>query len=195
MPKIKLSDITFVIPTNRKYIKTLESIPKESKYLIQREPTRGEARNRGVELAETDYIAFCDDDIEFSKLFLDYVISLTTDRTIVGLQAYYPSPFLLSRFMFFKKSIWEDIGGLLHVQHGEETEWLIRALEKDYKLIGVPRESVIHVEHLVSKYKKEYLNLLWLIKLHPTFPIRIIKSVLFKMKHSSYEDKQTLPMK
>ncbi len=195
MPEIKLSDITFVIPTNRKYIKTLESIPKESKYLIQRESTRGEARNRGAELAGTDYIAFCDDDIEFSKLFLDYVISLTTDRTIVGLQAYYPSPFLLSRFMFFKKSIWEDIGGLLHVQHGEETEWLIRALEKDYKLIGVPRESVIHVEHPVSKYKKEYLNLLWLIKLHPTFPIRIIKSVLFKMKHSSYEDKQTLPMK
>ena len=178
MPEINLSDITFVIPTNRKYIKTLESIPKESKYLIQREPTRGEARNRGV---------------EFSRLFLDYVISLTTDRTIVGLQAYFPSPFLLSRFMFFKRSIWEDVGELLPVQHGEETEFLIRALEKDYKLIGVPRESVIHIEHPISKYKKEYLNLLWLIKLHPTFPIRIIKSVLFKMKHSSYEDKETLP--
>lgn len=195
MPEIKLSDITFVIPTNRKFIITLESVPKESKYLIQREPTRGEARNKGVELAETDYIAFCDDDIIFSKLFLDYIVSLTTDNTIIGLQAYYPSPFLLSRFMFFKRTIWEDIGKLLPVQHGEETEWLIRTLEKDYKLIGVPRESVYHFEHPISKYKKEYLNLLWLIRLHPTFPIRIIKSILFKMKNSSYEDNKTLPTK
>lgn len=195
MPEIKLFDITFVIPTNRSFVRTLRSIPKESKILIQREPTRGEARNRGVELAETKYIAFCDDDIEFSRLFLDYVISLTTNRTIVGLQAYYPSPFLISRFMFFKKSIWKDIGKLLHIQHSEETEWLIRALEKDYKLIGVPRESVTHYEHPISKYKKEYLNLLWLIKLHPTFPIRIIKSILFKMKRSSYIDSKTLPIK
>lgn len=193
--KIDYSDITFVIPTNRKYIKTLESIPKESKYLIQREVTRGEARNRGVELAKTDYIAFCDDDIKFSKTFLEYVVSLANNRTIIGLQAYYPSPFLISRFMFFKKSIWEDVGKLMEIQHGEETEWLIRALEKDYKLIGVPRESVYHEEHPISKHKKEYLNLLWLIKLHPTFPIRIIKSILFKMKHSSYEDTKTLPTK
>ena len=83
----------------------------------------------------------------------------------------------------------------MEIQHGEETEWLIRALEKDYKLIGVPRESVYHEEHPISKYKKEYFNLLWLLKLHPTFPIRIIKSILFKMKNSSYEDKQTLPTK
>jgi len=195
MPEIKFSDITFVIPTNHKFIKTLESIPKESQVRIQREDTRGEARNRGVETATTEYICFCDDDIEFTELFLKYVISLASERTIIGLQAYYPSMLLLSRFMFFKRSIWEDIGGLLHVQHGEETEFLIRALEKNYKLIGVPRESVIHQEHPVSKFKKEYLNLLWLIKLHPTFPIRIIKTILFKMEHSSYEDNKTLPTK
>lgn len=189
---IEYEDITFVIPTNHKYIKTLESIPKESKVLIQREATRGEARNRGVKLAKTEWIAFCDDDIEFTETFLKYVLSLASDRTIVGLQAYYPSPFLISRFMFFKRSVWEDIGELLEVQHGEETEWLIRALEKDYKLIGIPRESVYHEEHPISKDKKEYLNLLWLLRLHPTFPIRIIKSILYKMKHSSYEDIKTL---
>jgi glycosyltransferase involved in cell wall biosynthesis len=193
MPEIKLSNITFVIPTNRKYVRTLKFIPKESEVNIQREITRGEARNRGVELAETEWIAFCDDDIEFTETFLNYVISLANDRTIIGLQAYYPSPFLISRFMFFKRSVWEDLGGLLEIQHGEETEWLIRALEKDYKLIGVPRESVYHEEHQVSKYKKEYINLFNLIRLHPWFPIRIIKSILFKMNNSSYEDKKTLP--
>jgi len=190
---IEYKDITFVIPTNHEYIKTLESIPKESKVNIQREDTRGEARNRGVELATTDYICFCDDDIEFTEIFLKYVLSLVNDRTIVGLQSFYPSPLLISRFMFFKRNIWEDIGGLLEVQHGEETEWEIRALEKGYKLVGVPRESVIHIEHPVSKAKKEYMNLFWLIKLHPTFPIRIIKTILFKMKHSSYIDDKSLP--
>ena len=193
MAEIKLSDITFVIPTNHKYIKTLESVPKESQVRIQREDTRGSARNAGVVSATTEWIAFCDDDIKFTETFLKYVLSLADERTIIGLQAYYPSPFLISRFMFFKRSVWEDIGGLLEVQHGEETEWLIRAMEKDYKFIGIPRESVIHNEHPVSKAKKEYLNLLWLIKLHPYFPIRIIKSILFKMKHSSYEDNKTLP--
>ena len=188
-------DITFVIPTNRSYIRTLKSVPDESKYLIQREVTKGEARNKGAELAETEYIAFCDDDIELSKTFLDYVMSLSNDRTIIGLQAYYPSPFLISRFMFFKKSIWEDVGRLLEWHHGEETEWLIRALEKGYKLIGVPRESVYHHEHPISTYKKEYINLLTLIRLHPTFPIRILKSILYKMEHSSYEDCVTLPVR
>ncbi len=192
---INYSDITFVIPTNRDYIRTLGSVPLESKIRIQREATRGEARNKGIELAETQWIAFCDDDIEFTKTFLDYVISLSNERTIIGLQGYYPSPLLISRFMLFKKDIWEDIGKLLHVQHSEETEWEIRALEKGYKLIGIPRESVYHHPHEKSKYKKEYLNLLWLIKLHPTFPIRIIKTILFKMKNSSYEDNTTLPFR
>lgn len=193
MVEIKLSDITFVIPTNHKYIKTLESIPKESQVRIQREVTRGEARNAGVASATTEWIAFVDDDIEFTETFLKYVLSLANERTLIGLQAYYPSPLLLSRFLFFKKDIWTNIGGLLHVQHGEESEWEIRALENDYKLIGVPRESIIHIEHPVSKDKKEYMNLFWLIKLHPTFPIRIIKTILFKMKNSSYIDDKTLP--
>ncbi len=190
---IEYKDITFVIPTNHEYIKTLESIPKESKVNIQREKTRGEARNRGVELATTEYICFCDDDIEFTEIFLKYVLSLVDDRTIVGLQAYYPSPLLISRLILFKRSIWENIGGLLEVQHGEESEWEIRALEKGYKLVGVPRESVTHIEHPISKAKKEYINLLWLIKLHPTFPLRILKTILFKMKYSSYIDDKSLP--
>jgi len=195
MAEINYSDITFVIPTNRSFIRTESSVPKESNILIQREVTRGEARNAGAKLAKTEYIAFCDDDIEFSKLFLDYAISLIDDRTIIGLQAYYPSPFLISRFMLFKKSIFDDVGELFPWQHGEETEWLIRAWEKGYKLVGVPRESVYHKEHTISMYKNDYLILLRIIRLHPHFLINIIKSVLFKMKYSNYDDKNTLPIK
>jgi glycosyltransferase involved in cell wall biosynthesis len=192
---IEFKDITFVIPTNKDVIETLNSIPKGSQIQIRREKTRGSARNAGIEAATTEYIALCDSDISFSEDFLRYVISLTTEKTIVGLQAYYPSPLLISRFMFFKKKIWEDVGSLKEVQHGEETEWLIRALKKGYKLIGVPRESVYHYPHKVSAYKKEYKNLLWLLRLHPDFTLRIIKAILYKMKKSSYEDAVTLPRK
>ncbi len=189
---MEFKDITFVIPTINKEVKTLESIPKECQVRIQREKTRGEARNCGVLSSTTDYIAFCDSDIKFSQLFLEYIMSITNDRTIVGLQAFYPSPFLLSRFMFFKKSIWDDVGELMPVQHGEETEWLLRAIEKDYKIIGVPRESIYHYPHKKSEQKKEVNNLLWLLRLHPMFPIRVLRSVIFKMKESSYEDDVSL---
>src|SRR4030067_1382796 len=106
---MNLSDITFVIPTNHEYVKTLESIPKESPYFVIREGTRGEARNIGARLAKTEYICFCDDDIEFTEIFLKYVLSLANESTIIGLQAYWPSPLLLSRFMLLKKCIWDDV--------------------------------------------------------------------------------------
>lgn len=192
---IKLSDITFVIPSKDGVVRTIESIPKDCHIRIQKEKTRGEARNCGVLSSTTNYIAFCDSDIRFSWLFLEHVISLADNKTIIGLQSYWPSPFLLSRFMFFKKSIWDDVGALKLVQHGEETEWEIRALKKGYKLLGLPRESVYHYPHKKSTYKKEFSNLLWLLRLHPTFPIRILRSVMFKMKKSSYEDTVSLRFK
>jgi GT2 family glycosyltransferase len=97
--------------------------------------------------------------------------------------------------MMFPRSIWDDVGPLHEVQHGEETEWCIRAVEKGYKLIGVPRESVYHHPHAKSEYKKEYNNLLWLLKLHPTFPFRVLKSVFYKMSRSNYDDDATLKYK
>lgn len=193
--KINYEEITFVIPSLDTNIPTLNSIPKESDHIIRFDDSRGKARNEGVKQVNTEYIVFADSDIDFSLVFLEYVTSLVDNRTIVGLQGYYPSPFLISRFMIFKKSAWEDIGPLCEVQHGEETEWCIRAIKKGYKLLGVPRESVYHHPHIKSEYKKEYSNLLWLIKKHPTFPIRVLKSILYKMKVSNYEDTDTLKHK
>lgn len=195
--KIKLSSITFVIPVSpdQEIIRTLESIPKECHILIQREKTRGEARNIGAKLAITDYICFCDSDIKFSEDFLRYVVSLATDKNIIGLQAYYPSPLLISRFLFMKKSIWEDVGEMIHIQHGEETEFLIRCIMKNYVLVSVPRESVYHYPHKKSVHKKEYTNLFRLLWLHPGFFLRILRTVIYKMKVSNYTDETSLPYK
>lgn len=187
MQEIKYSDITFVIPTNRDYIRTLESIPKECSIIICREYTQGKARNEGVKKSKTEWIVFADDDIKFTREFFTYVLQLAENNpdTIIGLQGYMPSIWLISRFMLFKKSIFDTVGYLKEVRHGEETEWEIRAEKKGYKLIAIPRESVYHFPHEKGKFKNEIKNIFWLLYLHPDLIIRTIKKIINKIIKSS----------
>ena len=48
---VSLSDISFVIPTNRQTIHTINSIPKECEIIISHEKPLGAARNEGISLA------------------------------------------------------------------------------------------------------------------------------------------------
>jgi GT2 family glycosyltransferase len=185
MADIKLSEITFVIPTAKDEVKTLESIPSECTVIVRRDDSQGKARNAGVYESTTEWIAFADDDIKFNKVFLDFVLQLADKNKIVGLQGYYPSPGLISRFMFFHQSVFDAIGPLKEVRHGEETEWLIRAGKAGYKLVGLPREGVYHYPHSKSTNKNEFKNLIWLLWLHPDLITRAIKTVVNKMIKSS----------
>jgi len=182
---IELKDITFVIPTAKDEVKTLESIPAECKIIVRRDDSQGKARNAGVYESKTDWIAFADDDIKFTSTFLDFVLQLAEKNKIIGLQGYAPSPWLISRFMFFHRSVFETIGPLKEVRHGEETEWLIRAGKAGYKLIGLPRESVYHYPHSKATNKNEFKNLFWLLWLHPDLITRGIMTVINKMLKSS----------
>lgn len=182
---IKLKDITFVVPTNKDCVVTLESIPSECCTIVREDATQGRARNEGVKESKTEWIAFADDDIRFTPVFLDFVLQLADKESIVGLQGYAPSPWLISRFMFFHRSAFKTIGPLREVRHGEETEWLIRAREAGYKLRGLPRESVYHYPHVKTMNKNEFRNLAWLIWLHPGIVTRGIKTVVGKMLKST----------
>jgi len=64
---VSLSDISFVIPTNRQIIHTINSIPKECEIIISHEKPLGAARNDGIERATRKWIILCDDDISFSN--------------------------------------------------------------------------------------------------------------------------------
>lgn len=180
-----LEDITFVIPTAKNVVQTTDSIPKECKIIIRKDYTQGKARNEGVYLSKTDWIAFADDDIKFNKVFLDFVMQLADKTCIVGLQGYAPSLWLISRFMFFHRSVFETIGPLKEVRHGEETEWLMRAQKAGYKLKGLPRDSVYHYPHDKATNKNEFKNLAWLLCLHPELIVLVIKVVVNKMLKSS----------
>ena len=181
---IKYADISFIIPASKE-VKTVQSIPIECSVHIQKEYTQGKARNTGVLNSMTEWIAFADDDIKFNRVFLDYVLQLADKDRIIGLQGYYPSPWLISRFMFFHRSVFDDVGPLKEVRHGEETEWLIRAQKKGYKLLGLPRQSVYHFPHKKATNKHEFNNMLWLLRLHPSMVLSLFRSVVMKMLKSS----------
>ena len=187
---INLDDISFVIPSNREEIHTTTSIPKECEIIIPRSSPLGRARNEGIEKATKEWIILCDDDIQFSEYFLTFVRELLTGKTkgIVGLEAYYPSPFIIGRLMAFSKKTWVDIGMFDIKSHGDETEWCMRAVENNYEIVRLSRSCVYHYPHKKIKPKSEFGNLLYLLRKHPKFPLYVLRLITTKMRDSSYDE-------
>lgn len=162
-------NITFVIPTNREDVRTLDSIPEGCDVRLEREGNENEARNRGIRSAKTKYIALCDDDIKFTGEFLDKCLALAGDGAIVGLEDYYPLRWLISRFMLFTKSGWQRVGEFDEkVRHGAETEFCLRAEKLGFRIVRLPRNSVVHFEHIKPAYHRTHLKWLWYLwRRHP----------------------------
>lgn len=182
------NDFSFIISTNRKENHTIKSVPKESELIISTDKPLGKARNTGIRNSHNNWIVICDDDITFNSVFLNFINQLKSKNNIVGLSAYYPSPFVIGRFMLFHRSLYEDAGEFEERSHGDETEFCFRAVKKGYKIICVPRESVIHHPHKKIKPKSEIPNLLWLLSKHPDFILYVLGLVFTKMKKSSYDE-------
>ena len=185
---MKPKDITFIISTNRDTNQTIDSIPPESKTIISNPSQLGQATHDGVKKSTTEWIVICDDDIEFSLTFIDFICQLADKNTVIGLAGYYPSPFVIGRFMLFHIAVFNTIGPFAIRAHGDETEWCMRAVKKGFKVVKIPRESVTHIPHTKSKPISETSNLLWLIKTHPDFITYILKLTFTKMKDSSYNE-------
>ena len=167
--KLDYKNITFVIPTNRENVRTLDSIPEGCDVRLEKEGNENEARNRGIRNARTEFIALCDDDINFTRDFLDRCLALAKEGVIVGLEDYYPLRWLISRFMLFARSDWQKIGGFDEsVRHGAETEFCIRAEKLGFKIVRLPRSSVFHFEHEKPAYHRTHLRWLWYLwRRHP----------------------------
>lgn len=180
-------DISFVIPTNRNNMLTAASIPSESEVIIDKSEPLGRGRNKGIRKAKRDWIILCDDDISFTTTFLDLVCELLSEEVIVGLEGYYPSPFVIGRFMAFYYKTFEDIGKFDIRAHGDETEWQMRAVKKDYRIVRLSRDCVFHYPHKKSKPISEWRNLVYLIRKHPDFLLYVSGLLRIKMKKSSYD--------
>lgn len=185
---IDVKDISFVIPSNRELNRTLSSIPKECEVVISSSTPLGRARNDGIRKATRPWIVLCDDDIKFSRTFLDLLCELAKEQRIIGLEAYYPSPFVIGRLMMFSKTAWKKIGKFDIKSHGDETEWCLRAVEMGYEIVRLSRNCVYHYSHTKVKPKSEFGNLFYLLRKHPWFPLYILRLVTTKMKDSSYNE-------
>lgn len=185
---IQPEDVSFVIPSNRELNHTLNSIPKECETIISSSSPLGRARNDGILKVTRPWIVLCDDDIKFSRMFLNFLLELGDKKRIVGLSGYYPSFLPIGRLLFFSKKTWEDIGHFDEKKHGDETDWSIRGIEKSYQIVCLPRESVYHYPHTKIKPKSDFGNLFYLLRKHPKFPFYILKLITTKMKDSSYNE-------
>ena len=182
------SNISFIISTNRDYNHTLSSIPTSSETIISKSTPLGQSRNDGVNQATKKWIVICDDDISFTSAFLNFLYQFDDKNTIIGLAGYYPSPFVIGRFMMFHIDLFNTVGPFAIRAHGDETEFCLRAVQKGFKVIRIPRESVTHISHMKSKPISETSNLLWLVRKHPEFITYILKLTFTKMKDSSYNE-------
>ena len=185
---INLNQLSFVIPSNRETIHTLKSIPKECEIIIPRSEPLGRARNEGISKATKQWIILCDDDIEFSRTFLDLLCEIAREERIVGLEAYYPSPLVIGRLMLFSKKAWLKLGEFDIKSHGDESEWQIRAVEQGYEIVRLSRSCIFHYPHKQIKPKTEFGNLFYLLRKHPRFPLYILRLVTTKMRDSSYAE-------
>lgn len=188
-----VKNVSFVIPSNRNHNHTIQSIKNifsQNNYeiIVPTESPLGHARNCGIQKATKDWIVLCDDDIRFSDVFLEFVFELADKNRIIGLEGYYPSPYVIGRFMMFHMTAFNTIGKFASRHHGDETDWCIRAVEHGYEIVRLSRQSVYHIPH--DKYKPipESSNLLWLIKRHPHFVIDMLKLCKTKMLKSSYDE-------
>jgi len=185
---INKENITFVISSNRNDIYTTSSVPCLSEIIIPRSSPLGRARNEGIEEATNPWIILCDDDIRFTDTFLNLLCELADKKRIIGLEGYYPSPFVIGRLMMFSKQAWLDIGEFDIRSHGDETEWCMRAVKKGYNIVRLSRSCVYHYPHTKIKPKSEFGNLFYLLRKHPSFPFYILRLITTKMKESSYNE-------
>lgn len=197
---ITAKDISVVIPSNRDQNYTDPSVPDGCEKIISRSKPLGKARNDGIARATRKWIIVCDDDITFSKTFFDFVCEQAREDRIIGVEGYFPSPFIIGRFMCFSKSAWLDLGKFdeegFSAPHGNDTEWCMRAVlrnkkrKRDYKIIRLSRDCVYHYPHKKNKNLRtnEVLNLLYLLRKHLDFPIYILKLCFRKFAESRYDE-------
>lgn len=171
-------EVTFVIPTNREKVITLQSIPEGYPVYIQKEKGDYIARNTGIKKAGEGIIICCDDDITFSQEFLSHVLSLVKPGIMIGLEDYWPFRWCITRFMAFDKSDWDAVGGFDETKGwygGPDTDFCIRLEKAGVSIIRIPQSMVEHHDsEKILPFKTKVIDNLWLWYRHPiimTYPI------------------------
>lgn len=140
-----MSDVTVVIPTISEDVLTKRSIPDDVDIEVVREGTLNEARNIGVERAETENILLLDDDVRFSEAFFWNVVDRIGPDKLIGM-ADWNYDLVAGRLMGFQKSIWADVGGFDERlrSHMGDTDFAIACKKRGYKIERIPQSEIHH---------------------------------------------------
>jgi len=178
-----MTDVTVVIPTlkeSRSEIPTLDSVPEDVPVNIQRESPIPRARNRGVELADTEYVIQLDDDIRFGHELWDEVLQRVDRNTVIGMDDW-DYGLIVTRMIAFHREAWVEVGGFDERlgSHMEDTDFAIKLDHAGYNLESIPQERIEHVPHKnrITTVDRAW-RLVYLCLKHPRYAARLIEGTL-----------------
>ncbi len=181
-----LEKVSVVIPTEKEdpeNIETINSIPEgvDSIY-IQNEDSIAQARNYGVERADTEIIVELDDDIQVDKpIFINSVKWVFLDRySVVGMEGW-DFDLIVTRFIAFHRSAFYDVGGFdtRLGGHMEDTDFAIKLQKNGYNLKKIPQEEIEHIDHPTRINTWDRLwRLCYLSAKHPSYTKKLWSGVL-----------------
>lgn len=142
--------VAVIIPTLKQDVLTIQSAPDDVDTYIVSEGTRSEARNEGARRARedgADILVFCDDDIRFDENFLYQQIESLSEGELKGLKDF-EFGLLLTRMMFIHTDDFVELGGFEEtMNHMEDTEISLKALDNNMKITTIDRDRVEHQDH------------------------------------------------
>lgn len=178
-----MTDVTAVIPTlkqSRSEISTLESIPEGVQVNIQRESPISQARNRGVERADTEYVVELDDDIRFGSDLWEEVLRTVNRETVIGMEDW-DYGLIVTRLIAFHREAWAEVGGFDERlgSHMEDTDFAIKLHDAGYNLQSIPQERIEHVPHenRIATVDRAW-RLVYLCLKHPRYAANLIDGTL-----------------
>ncbi len=143
-----MTDSSVVIPSIKKDVLTLESVPEEVDTQVIREGTLNEARNLGVKNAEHEQILILDDDITFSESFF-YTITGQIERgTLVG-HPDWDYGLVAGRVMGFHRADWKEFGGFDEYlkSHMGDTEFALKFVHRGDGIKHIDPDEIEHAPH------------------------------------------------
>ncbi|MFB6177328.1 MAG: glycosyltransferase family 2 protein, partial [Halobaculum sp.] len=137
-----MPDVSVVVPTINEQVLTRESVPDGVPVIVARGGTLNQARNRGVERAETERVIVLDDDVRFSQEFFWSVVDRIAPDRLVGM-ADWNYGLIAGRLMAFTKSLWRSVGGFDERlrSHMGDTDFAISAAERGYDIERIPQDE------------------------------------------------------
>lgn len=178
-----MTEVTVVIPTISETVLTKESIPQEVPMVVVREGTLNEARNIGVETANTEKVLLLDDDVRFSETFFWNVVDRIEPKKLVGMEDWNYG-LVAGRLMGFTKETWRTVGGFDERlrSHMGDTDFAIGCHKLGCDIEHISKSKIHHQGPPGALERTDAADHAWrgiyLAAKHPTYVWRLFRGMI-----------------